>query len=69
MFKIGGHRKEDITPIHEDHDNTPNPGKVGEEAADHEYDRDDVVCHHLPVVFPSSFCIENEQLVGVEGNL
>lgn len=62
-------RQENITPIHEDHDDAANPGEIGEVTRNHKKDGDDVVGHHLPEIFASSFRIQNEDLMSVEGHL
>lgn len=63
------YRKENITVIHEDHNDAPSPCEVGEITRHHEDYGDDVVGHHLPMIFPTCFGIEDKHLVGVESNL
>ena len=63
------YRQEDVTSIHEDHDETSNTRVVVEVASDHERDRNDMVRHHLPVVRPAGLRIEDEDLVHVERGL
>jgi hypothetical protein len=63
------HWEEDITPVHEDHDDAANSCEVGEIARYHENYGDDVVGHHLPMIFPTCFSIENKNLMSIEGDL
>ena len=63
------YRQEDVTSIHEDHDETSNTCVVVEVASDHERDRNDMVRHHLPVVRPAGLRIEDEDLMHVERGL
>ena len=61
--------EEDIAPIHNDHDQTPNTREVEEVARAHEGDSDDVVGEHLVVVLSRCFGVEYQDLVRVEGGL
>jgi len=53
------HWEEYIAAIHEHHDNATNARKVSQVASHHKNHRDDVVRHHLNVVFSSSLGIDN----------
>lgn len=38
-------------------------------AANHQCNSDNMMCHHLPVVFPARLSVEDENLVQVERSL
>jgi hypothetical protein len=63
------HGKKYVTPVHEQHDNAPHTGKVGVVADPQQSDGDDVVGHHLPVVFPSRLGVQDEDLMCVKSSL
>ena len=63
------HREKNVTPIHEDHDDAPNSCEVGEVARNHENYGDNVVRHHLPMIFPTSLSIQDKDLMSVKGSL
>ena len=60
------YRKENIAHIHEDHNETSDPGKVPGIGEEHESDRDEVVRHHLDVVFSPRLGGQNEYPVDIE---
>ena len=57
------HWQEDVTPIHEDHDDASHTREVSEVAPKHEDHGDNVVGHHLYVILSSGLSIENQDLV------
>ena len=63
------YRKENIAHIHEDHNETSDPGKVPGVREEHESDRGEVVYHHLEVVFPPRLGGQNEHPMSVERGL
>lgn len=63
------HREENITPVHENHDDASNSREVSEVTSYHKDYGDNVVGHHLPMIFPTSLRIEDKNLMNVEGGL
>jgi hypothetical protein len=63
------HWEENIAPVHEDHNDAPSSCEIGEIARYHKNYGDNVVRHHLPMIFSTSLSIEDKNLVGVKGSL
>lgn len=61
--------EEDITPIHDHHNQTPNPCKIEEVARAHESNGDDMMGQHLVVIFSTCFSVEDQDLMRVERGL
>lgn len=59
------YREEDITVVHEDHDEAPDTSKVVKVREDQEYDGDDMMRHHLVVVLATRFGVQDHDLVYV----
>jgi len=59
------YRKENVTPVHEYHNQTPNARETVIVTPDDQIDSDNVVGHHLPVVFASSLSVEKKYGVNV----
>lgn len=62
-------REVDVRSVHDQHDETPHTREVIKVRGNHKSDGDDMVGHHLPVVFPSCFSIQDEELMHVERGL
>ena len=60
------YREKQVTPIHKHHDPTANASKIVCIAGSYQYYSDDMVGHHLPVVFSSGFSIEKKHSMDVE---
>ena len=61
--------KENVAHVHQEHNETPNPGEAPGVGEEHESDRNEVVRHHLQVVFPPRLCSQNEYPMDVERGL
>lgn len=61
--------EDDVAPVHEDHDQTADASEVVRVAGDDESTGDNVVGHHLPVVFPWSLRIDDEKQMKVKCGL
>jgi hypothetical protein len=63
------YREDDITPVHDDHDHSAHAGEVVEVRQVYQGHGDDVMGHHLPVIFPMGLCLGHEDQMGVESRL
>lgn len=61
--------EEYIIPVHQHHDEASNACVIVPVAREHEHNGDDMVGHHLHMVFPSRLGIKDQDLMKVEGSL
>lgn len=63
------YRKENIAHVHQDHNEAPDPSEIPGVGEEHESNCDEVVRHHLQVIFPPRLCGQNEYSMDVERGL
>lgn len=69
ILKGGTYGKQDITEIHQHHDDSSYTGVVGPVAGNDESNGDDVMRIHLPVILPPLFDVDHKELMEPETEL
>ena len=59
------YREENVTPVHDYHDQTSNARETVIVTRDDQTDGDNVVGHHLPVIFACGLCVEEKHSMNI----
>lgn len=69
LRKTATYGQPNVTPVHNHHDEASNASEAAEVTCNHQGDCDNMMGHHLHMVFSPFFSVDDQNLMEVEGSL